>query len=483
MEPVDRDTRPKSPHIEVGILNTTKIRLEVEGRFYASGQAGETDRPVEWNLENTPVKWNQENRPVEWNLKNSSVEVTLTGETFEVFRNGEVLGRFTSFRLDPVDFSSCRITIRDVVIGIGFHWEQKEDQVFRGSVSLMPLEGGIQAVNSIPLEEYLVSVISSEMRGDSASELLKAHTIISRSWLLAQIEKQDRLSGDSGSYHAVMEREGEYIRWYDREDHTHFHVCADDHCQRYQGITRASNPAVEKAVRETAGEVLIYGDSICDARFSKCCGGVVEQFEHVWEPVSHPYLRRVDDNPPLKPVNTADLKIEENAVRFIETEPAAFCNTRDARLLRQVLNDYDQSSPDFYRWTVEYTQEELSGLIREKSGLYFGRIRDLVPVERGESARLVKLKIVGTERTLVVGKELEIRRWLSPSHLYSSAFTVEKLDIRDGIPEKFLIRGAGWGHGVGLCQIGASVMADRGYSHREILMHYFIDSSIEKRYE
>jgi SpoIID/LytB domain protein len=383
---------------------------------------------------------------------------------------------------EPAEKKSSRFAVEDVVIGIGFHWEQKEEQEFQGALKLMLLDGEIQVVNVVSVEDYLISVISSEMRGDSSPALLKAHTIISRSWLLAQIEKQEQLAGSAESYELIHESHEEYIRWYDREDHDRFHVCADDHCQRYQGCTRAHNPEVVKAVRETAGVVLEYGGRICDARFSKCCGGVVEEFQHCWEPVTHPYLKRVDDNPAQRSVNTLDLKLESKAVEFIKGRPAAFCNTRDAALLRQVLNDYDQSFSDFYRWEVSYSQEEIAALIREKSGIDFGEIVDLVPVERGESGRLVRLKILGTKKSLIVGKELEIRRWLSTSHLYSSAFVVEKQEIQKGIPSTFQLRGAGWGHGVGLCQIGAAVMASQGYSHEEILKHYFIDASLNKRY-
>ena len=280
----------------------------------------------------------------------------------------------------------------------------------------------------------------------------------------------------------IHETDDEYIRWYDREDHDRFHVCADDHCQRYQGTTRAHNPEVVKAVMETSGVVLEYEGAICDARFSKCCGGVVEEFQHCWEPVTHPYLKRVDDNPATLSINTRDLKVESHAVEYIKSEPEAFCNTQDAALLRQVLNDYDQSSSNFFRWELSFTQQEIAALIREKSGIDFGEIVDMHPVERGESGRLVRLKIIGSLKTLIVGKELEIRRWLSTSHLYSSAFVVEKQDFSQGIPARFVLRGAGWGHGVGLCQIGAAVMASKGYSHKAILKHYFIDASLNKRY-
>lgn len=448
--------RPVAPAIEVGIVLAPSIRFRLDGAFRTEG---------------VEASWKGS---AEAEVKNKALVLRYGGKEIQ-------LGDAAIF--EPVDKASSRFVVEDVVIGIGFHWEQKEEQEFQGALKLMILDGQVQVVNVVSVEDYLISVISSEMRGDSSPALLKAHTIISRSWLLAQIEKQKQLAGTGESYALIHETEDEYIRWYDREDHDRFHVCADDHCQRYQGTTRAHNPEVVKAVHETSGVVLEYNDEICDARFSKCCGGVVEEFQHCWEPLTHPYLKRVDDNPATTSINTQDLKVESNAVKFIRSTPEAFCNTRDAALLSQVLNDYDQSSSDFYRWTVRLEQEEISTLIREKSGIDFGKILDMLPVERGESGRLVKLKIVGTLRTLTVGKELEIRRWLSSSHLYSSAFVVEKEEIENGIPGAFLLHGAGWGHGVGLCQIGAAVMASKAYSHEEILKHYFIDASLNKRYE
>jgi len=446
----------ESPDIEVGIVKAARIRFSMEGIF-VTGAGG--------------TSWQ------------GSAEALVRNKSLVIRQEGNETRMGAQVIFTPEKQGSSRFAIEDVVIGVGFHWEQKEEQEFLGALKLMVQGEEVQVVNVVPVEDYLISVISSEMRGDSSPALLKAHTIISRSWLLAQIEKQDQLAGSDEGYALIHESEEEYIRWYDREDHDLFHVCADDHCQRYQGTTRAHNPEVEKAVRETRGVVLEHGDRICDARFSKCCGGVVEEFQHCWEPVPHPYLKRVDDNPSHAPVNTGDLKVERHAVEFIRGRPQAFCNTRDAALLRQVLNDYDQSFSDFYRWEITYSQEELASLIREKSGIDFGEIVDMVPVERGESARLVRLKIVGTQRTLVVGKELEIRRWLSPSHLYSSAFVVEKDADENGIPATFRLRGAGWGHGVGLCQIGAAVMASQGYTHQEILNHYFVDASLNQRYE
>lgn len=444
----------KAPDIHVGILRSGLLNFRFDGAYLADGT-----------------------------LLEGLAEAVINQGQIEVRQEGKVLVSAREQIFIPRNADGGRFLISDVLIGIGFHWEQREDQLFQGALKLIILEGEIQAINLVPLEDYLVSVISSEMRGDSSPALLKAHTIISRSWLLAQVEKQEHLARSEQKYAMVYETEKEYIRWYDREDHQKFHVCADDHCQRYQGVTRANNPEVVKAIKATSGEVLVYEGQICDARFSKCCGGVVEEFQHCWEPEVHPYLKRVDDNPAGAGINVANLKLEANAKAFISSSPEAFCNTQDAFLLRQVLNDYDQSSNDFFRWELNYSQAEIAALILEKSGRDFGEILDLIPVERGESGRLVRLKIVGSKRSLVLGKELEIRRWLSTSHLYSSAFVVEKKEVKDGVPGSFFFHGAGWGHGVGLCQIGAAVMAHRGYSHQEILKHYFIDADIDKRYE
>ncbi|MFV0365013.1 MAG: SpoIID/LytB domain-containing protein [Mangrovibacterium sp.] len=367
--------------------------------------------------------------------------------------------------------------IHDVVIGIDFHWEQKKDLIYKGSMMLTLESGKIRVINCVPLEEYLRSVISSEMSAKSPQNLLKAHAVISRSWLVAQVLKSNKLEGTS--YHTVHNGGDEYIRWYDREDHEGFDVCADDHCQRYQGITEIINEKVDAAISETFGEFLVSHGEICDARFSKCCGGVSESFHTVWEPVQHAYLLPVRDAqsaqelPPLQ---------EENAAkRWIETSPDAFCNTTDQQILSQVLPDFDQSTPDFYRWRVKYTQREMAELIRKRSGVDYGAILKLEPMERGASGRIIKLKIVGSKCTRVIGKELEIRRTLSASHLYSSAFVV-KTEGDDDIPLSFELIGAGWGHGVGLCQIGAAVMGEKGYSYLAILQHYFKGAKLEKRY-
>lgn len=375
----------------------------------------------------------------------------------------------------------CTFELKDVVIGMQFHWERREDQRFSGGLTFLNEEGRLTAVNIVPVEDYLKSVISSEMSATASLELLKAHAVISRSWLLAQIEKHDSIAEKCAPYAAGTETAHERIHWYDREDHVNFHVCADDHCQRYQGITRQTTAKVEEAVEATRGQVLAYGDELCDARFSKCCGGVFEQFENCWEPVPHPYLKARRDSPCEE--DFPDLTDERNATEWIETSPDAFCNTADKEILRQVLNDYDRETTDFYRWKVRYTQSELAPLLRERTGIDFGRILDLEPLERGTSGRIVRLLVTGTARTMVLGKELEIRRSLSKSHLYSSAFTVEKgMTDGDDVPTSFTLRGAGWGHGVGLCQIGAAVMGAYGYDYRQILSHYFTDAEIQRLY-
>lgn len=383
---------------------------------------------------------------------------------------------------EPVRYHESSFELNDVTIGIHFHWERKEDQQFKGSLKVIIEDEKLRAINIIPLEDYLVSVISSEMNATSNLELLKAHAITSRSWLLAQIEKSKQLEDPGKGHNPVTITKEEYIRWYDREEHDNFDVCADDHCQRYQGITRQSTPLVEQAVRETHGLLLMNEDSICDARYSKCCGGMTETFENVWEPEEHPYLQSIVDNAFMPDGYDADLTGEEAAEKWIRNAPDAFCNTNDREVLRQVLNDYDQETKDFYRWKHTYQQNDLAELIARKSGKDFGAIIDLIPVERGKSGRLNKLKIVGTRLTLIIGKELEIRKTLSASHLYSSAFVIDKHNVVDNIPQEFILTGAGWGHGVGLCQIGAAMMGTKGYKYDEILMHYFPGAKITKEY-
>lgn len=383
---------------------------------------------------------------------------------------------------EPVRYHEASFELNDVTIGIKFHWERKEDQIFKGSLKIIIENEKLTAINILPLEDYLVSVISSEMSATSSPELLKAHAITSRSWLLAQTIKSKELQHSGKSYQPISETPEEYIRWYDREDHLNFDVCGDDHCQRYQGITRQSTKLVEQAVEETRGMLLMDGENVCDARFSKSCGGISETFENVWEPEVHPYLQAIIDNPKTPEGFDTDLTNEEAAEKWIRNAPAAFCNTQEKEVLSQVLNDYDQETKDFYRWSLTYQQADLAELIARKSGRDFGAILDLIPVKRGKSGRLKKLKIVGSKLTLTIGKELEIRKTLSESHLYSSAFVVDKLDITDGIPAEFVLTGAGWGHGVGLCQIGAAMMGAKGYKYDEILLHYFRGASISKEY-
>ena len=407
----------------------------------------------------------------------------VTGEQHaEVTAEGQVAWNGTV--ADVVTFEPSEngyFELKGVTIGVNFHWERKEDQRFSGALHLIVENGKLTAVNVLPVEDYLLSVISSEMSATASLELLKAHAVISRSWLLAQIDKNKRITEEHEDYKACEEGgEDEMIKWYDREDHVNFDVCADDHCQRYQGITRQITERVRDAIKATWGEVLTYGGELCDARFSKCCGGVYEEFENCWEPKHYDYLEARRDGE--DEMNFPDLTKEAAAEEWILTSPKAFCNTTDKQILSQVLNNYDQETTDFYRWTVEYTQEELAALILKRSGVDYGQILDLQPVARGTSGRLYKLKIVGTKKTLTIGKELEIRRTLSPSHLYSSAFIVERHDVTDGVPGKFVLRGAGWGHGVGLCQIGAAVMGEKGHNYKEILLHYFINANITTLY-
>lgn len=393
---------------------------------------------------------------------------------------GEVFDAPLEFH--PYDQSGT-FEIKDVVIGVNFHWERRENQRFSGSARFIIEDGRLTIINILPVEDYLLSVISSEMSAHASLELLKAHAVISRSWLLAQISKNKDITDSGETYSACTETADERCKWYDREDHVNFDVCADDHCQRYQGVTRQSTPKVAEAIAATRGQVLMYDGELCDARFSKCCGGVFEQFENCWEPKHYKYLRARLDN--VDENNFPDLTVEENATKWILSRPEAFCNTLDAKILSQVLNNYDQETTDFYRWKVDYTREELSEIACRRSGIDFGQIVDLVPMERGTSGRIVRLKIIGTKRTMIFGKELEIRKTLSNSHLYSSAFVVERHDVdpSTNLPVSFTLHGAGWGHGVGLCQIGAAVMGARGYDYRKILAHYFVDAEISSLYE
>ena len=409
--------------------------------------------------------------------------ITFDGE-YEVFLSEDGRVSFFEQQFDSLHFTPIEeqdytsedgyFELEDVVIGINFHWERKENQRFKGGLTFMIENGKVVAINEIPTEAYIFSVISSEMSATASLELLKAHAVISRSWLLKPIIHNEHNAT------AVLEHrtEDELIKWYERDSHELYNVCADDHCQRYQGITRARTENVRLAIEATRGLVLTSHGQICDARFSKSCGGVSELFENCWADEHYSYLERVVDSQSLT-VNSQqmDLTVEENAEAWIRGEYDSFCNTHDKEILSQVLNNYDQETTDFYRWKVEYTTEQLSELVARRSGIDFGTIIALEPVERGVSGRLTRLRIVGTKRTMIVGKELEIRRWLSESHLYSSAFVVDKTE------NGFVLTGAGWGHGVGLCQIGAAVMGAKGYKYDEILYHYFVDSQLNVLYK
>ena len=448
------EIKSSQPVIEIGIMIGTIIQFELSGLYTWMGKT----------------------------LPPGNYQARLTNGMIELSGIALKSEKIPTAFLEPVNNTNASFLLKEVTIGIHFHWERKEDQQFTGALKFIIEDGKIRVINILPVEDYLKSVISSEMSSTSNLEFLKAHAVISRSWLLAQLEKHKALGEKSESYQTIRQTNEEYIRWYDREDHENFHVCADDHCQRYQGITKVLSPNAQKAIEDTTGIVLTSEGKICDARFSKCCGGVSENFENVWEPVPHPYLVKVIDNSAVPEGYNLNLAEEVNAGHWIRTAPKAFCNTSDASILSQVLNDFDQETRDFYRWEINYTQNELAELILRKTGIDFGSIIDLIPVERGESGRLIKLKIIGTKKTMIIGKELEIRKALSETHLYSSAFVVDRLNLQNNIPEKFCITGAGWGHGVGLCQIGAAVMSEKGYTWQEILAHYFKNADLTKRY-
>ena len=417
--------------IDIGILRSAQIKFDLIGDFVLNGRQAPAKNIV--SIEDGTLCYN--------------------GEHYD----------FLCFK---PQMPACTFCLYDVVIGVGFHWQRKENQVFKGELHLVVEDGEVRAINRLSVEDYLVSVISSEMSATSSLEFLKAHTIISRSWVYAQLDRGGLVESARLGY----ENDDEIVRWYAREDHKTFDFCADDHCQRYQGVTRALNPNVARAVAETRDIVLKYDGKVCDARFSKCCGGVTERFSACWEEVDFDYLqafRDCADAPQLPQLTT-----EEGAREWIESSPEAFCSTNDKAVLSQILNGYDRETNDFYRWKVVYSQDELSLLVAERSGIDFGVIEELLPQERGASGRIVKLKIVGSKRVKTVGKELEIRRWLSKSHLYSSAFIVDKkIDALGKV--NFVLKGAGWGHGVGLCQIGAAMMGEKGATHAQILAHYY----------
>ncbi|MGN0187201.1 MAG: SpoIID/LytB domain-containing protein [Paludibacteraceae bacterium] len=423
------------PHISVGIMSNAQIRFCLSGQFRCANNGN-----------------------------------VYSGEKIAHWCDGRIAyddALFDEILLEPIDEQNALFELADVTIGIDFHWQRNENQCFRGALKLIVEDDRLTAVNIIKVEDYLFCVIASEMSATASLELLKAHAVISRSWLMKPI-----LDKEPQSTVTEQHTDTEILKFYERDTHTRFDVCADDHCQRYQGLTRAKTDLVRLAIEATRGEVLVADGHICDARFSKSCGGVSERFESCWDDTPHSYLQPIRD---AADASLPDLSVESNAERWIRSTPDAFCNTTDRQILSQVLNNYDQETSDFYRWHITYSAEELSGLVRQRSGIDFGTITDLIPVERGASGRLVRLKIVGTKRTLIVGKELEIRKWLSSSHLYSSAFVIDK-DAQGN----FTLTGAGWGHGVGLCQIGAAMMGARGYHYDAILKHYFRGANLQK---
>jgi SpoIID/LytB domain protein len=440
----------EEPRIRVGICDGyPEIRGRLNGVYRAGGS------PITGEFVCRPLK---------------GAVVLFDSFDREVLRGAQI--RLTAER-------SGTFTLQEVTIGVRFHWERREGQTFPGDLDFLPAGSGfLAAVNELPVEEYLASVVSSEMSGEAPFAFLKAHAIASRSWLVAMLERRASGREKGGSRETATGRGGEVIRWYDREDHTRFDVCADDHCQRYQGITGLAAGRAAEAVRETRGVFLVHAGAICDARYHKACGGLTENFATCWEEIAVPYLSHVSDSAtPHAPVRT-----EADAERWILSRPDVSCRTNDQALLRRILPAFDRETADFFRWQVSYPREELEAILRSKSGIDFGVLMGLVPIERGPSGRIRLLRVEGSKATAAVGKELEIRRWLSPSHLYSSAFIVRTTREPSGIPARFTLYGAGWGHGVGLCQIGAAVMAEQGCSAEEILRRYFRGAALVKRY-
>jgi len=439
----------KQPDVTVGIVSAQKIHFSLNKPYLAKGEKVLGEQVVEFS--EGGVLW-----------------------------NGNQYSQLT-FHPQSADAS---FSLSDVTIGVNFHWERKETQTFLGTLRFVVESDKIVAINELPVEKYLESVISSEMSATSSLELLKAHAVISRSWLLAQMQKRREVAESGNNFFSFTRKEDTLIRWYDREDHTLFDVCADDHCQRYQGITKETSPHVAEAIRQTKGQILMDGEEICDARFSKCCGGITEEFQYCWEDTPKTYLTAVRDIALGVEHTLPNLTNEEEAEKWIRFNPPAFCNTQDKKILSEVLNDYDQETVNFYRWKETLSQEKLQQLIADKLKMDLGAILDMKAVERGKSGRISKLQIIGTEKTFTIGKELEIRRTLSDSHLLSSAFVVDKYDKDEqGVPQRFELIGAGWGHGVGLCQIGAAVMGEQGYHYDAILLHYYQGAEIKKLYK
>lgn len=439
----------KQPDVTVGIVSAQKIHFSLNKPYLAKGEKVLGEQVVEFS--EGGVLW-----------------------------NGNQYSQLT-FHPQSADAS---FSLSDVTIGVNFHWERKETQTFLGTLRFVVESDKIVAINELPVEKYLESVISSEMSATSSLELLKAHAVISRSWLLAQMKKRREVAESGNNFFSFTKKEDTLIRWYDREDHTLFDVCADDHCQRYQGITKETSPHVAEAIRQTKGQILMDGEEICDARFSKCCGGITEEFQYCWEDTPKTYLTAVRDIALGVEHTLPNLTNEEEAEKWIRFNRPAFCNTQDKKILSEVLNDYDQETVNFYRWKETLSQEKLQQLIADKLKMDLGAILDMKAVERGKSGRISKLQLIGTEKTFTIGKELEIRRTLSDSHLLSSAFVVDKYDKDEqGVPQRFELIGAGWGHGVGLCQIGAAVMGEQGYHYDAILLHYYQGAEIKKLYK
>ena len=439
----------KQPDVTVGIVSAQKIHFSLNKPYLAKGEKVLGEQVVEFS--EGGVLW-----------------------------NGNQYSQLT-FHPQSADAS---FSLSDVTIGVNFHWERKETQTFLGTLRFVVESDKIVAINELPVEKYLESVISSEMSATSSLELLKAHAVISRSWLLAQMKKRREVAENGNNFFSFTKKEDTLIRWYDREDHTLFDVCADDHCQRYQGITKETSPHVAEAIRQTKGQILMDGEEICDARFSKCCGGITEEFQYCWEDTPKTYLTAVRDIALGVEHTLPNLTNEEEAEKWIRFNRPAFCNTQDKKILSEVLNDYDQETVNFYRWKETLSQEKLQQLIADKLKMDLGAILDMKAVERGKSGRISKLQLIGTEKTFTIGKELEIRRTLSDSHLLSSAFVVDKYDKDEqGVPQRFELIGAGWGHGVGLCQIGAAVMGEQGYHYDAILLHYYQGAEIKKLYK
>lgn len=514
----------KEPNLEVGIVSGIELTFNFNKPYYLVNQESVTtkhkepeeninifeeaikiipDKPegVVQKLPDNPEDF------VTSRFKESESFVQIFNNEYVVkYEGGFVIfqgEKFKRLEFKPLEMNGSCFELYNVSIGKDFHWERTEKQSFEGNLIIIIESNILTAINQVPLESYLTSVISSEMSAKASEELLKAHAVISRSWLLSQLQQKGKNKVKTQGF---TENEKEHIKWYDREDHQNFDVCADDHCQRYQGITKASTHKVIKAIEATRGQVLFSDEEICDARFSKCCGGIMEEFQNCWEDSPKPYLLGIADrigslvkektvnHNDINYLNNAisdiesqknitknnfipDLSDEKNAIEFISGSPEAFCNTKDKRILEQVLNNYDQETTDFFRWQVKYSKEDISNLIKKKSGLDFGTILELNPLLRGVSGRIIKLEVVGEKKTLIIGKELEIRKWLSPTHLYSSAFVVEKIN------DEFVLKGAGWGHGVGLCQIGAAVMGENGFGYNEILNHYYPNAELVNLYE